>query len=41
MSGLLAGPENATAKSFYGIAERVAERAKRISDSSEQILEIS
>jgi ATP-binding protein involved in chromosome partitioning len=37
----LAGPENATAKSFYGIAEKVAERARKIADSSEQILEIS
>jgi ATP-binding protein involved in chromosome partitioning len=37
----LAGPENATAKSFYEIAEKVATRAKKISDSSEQILEIS
>ena len=37
----LAGPENATAKSFYGIAEKVAARAKKISDSTEQILEIS
>jgi ATP-binding protein involved in chromosome partitioning len=37
----LAGPENATAKSFYGIAEKVAARAKKIADSSEQILEIS
>jgi ATP-binding protein involved in chromosome partitioning len=37
----LAGPENATAKSFYEIAEKVAARAKKISDSSEQILEIS
>jgi ATP-binding protein involved in chromosome partitioning len=37
----LAGPENATAKAFYGIAEKVAERARKIADSSEQILEIS
>ena len=37
----LAGPENETAKSFYGIAEKVAARAKKISDSTEQILEIS
>src|SRR3954470_20958042 len=37
----LAGPENATAKSFFEIAERVAARAKRIGESSEQILEIS
>jgi len=37
----LAGPENVTAKSFYGIAERVAERAKKIADSTEQIVEIS
>jgi len=37
----LAGPENATAKSFYDIAEKVAARAKKISDSTEQILEIS
>jgi ATP-binding protein involved in chromosome partitioning len=37
----LAGPENATAKSFFAIAERVAARAKKIADSSEQILEIS
>ena len=37
----LAGPENATAKSFFEIAERVAARAKKIADSSEQILEIS
>src|SRR5437868_4835634 len=37
----LAGPENAAAKSFYGIAERVAARAKDIAGSSEQILEIS
>jgi ATP-binding protein involved in chromosome partitioning len=37
----LAGPDNATAKSFYEIAEKVAARAKKISDSSEQILEIS
>jgi len=37
----LAGPENATAKSFYEIAEKVAARAKKISDSTEQILEIS
>ena len=37
----LAGPENATAKPFYGIAEKVAARAKKISDSSEEILEIS
>ena len=37
----LAGPENATAKSFFEIAEKVAVRAKKIADSSEQILEIS
>jgi len=37
----LAGPENATAKSFFEIAEKVAIRAKKIADSSEQILEIS
>jgi ATP-binding protein involved in chromosome partitioning len=37
----LAGPENATAKAFYAIAEKVAERARKIADSSEQILEIS
>jgi len=37
----LAGPDNATAKSFFDIAERVAARAKKIADSSEQILEIS
>jgi len=37
----LAGPENATAKSFYDVAEKVAARAKKISDSTEQILEIS
>ena len=37
----LAGPENATAKSFYDLAEKVAARAKKISDSTEQILEIS
>jgi ATP-binding protein involved in chromosome partitioning len=37
----LAGPENAAAKPFYDIAERVAARAKEIAGSSEQILEIS
>ncbi|HEX3570347.1 MAG TPA: Mrp/NBP35 family ATP-binding protein [Acidobacteriaceae bacterium] len=37
----LAGPENATAKSFYGIAEKVAERARKIAASTEQILEIT
>ena len=37
----LAGAENATAKSFYEIAEKTAARAKKISDSTESILEIS
>jgi ATP-binding protein involved in chromosome partitioning len=37
----LAGAENATAKAFYGIAEKVAERAKKIAAGTEQILEIS
>ena len=37
----LAGAENATAKAFYAIAEKVAERAKKIAEGTEQILEIS
>ena len=37
----LAGPEDAAAKSFFDIAEKVAAKAKKIADSSEQILEIS
>ena len=37
----LAGPEDAAAKSFFAIADKVVVKAKRIADSSEQILEIS
>jgi len=36
----LAGAENATAKAFYEIAEKVAARAKKIAAGSEEILEI-
>ena len=41
MPAALAGPEDAAAKSFYEIAEKVAAKAKKIADSSESILEIS
>lgn len=37
----LAGPEDAAAKAFFAIAEKVAAKAKKIADSSEPILEIS
>jgi hypothetical protein len=37
----LAGPENAVAKPFFEMARKVADRAKEIAGSSEEILEIS
>ena len=37
----LAGPESVVAKPFFEIARKVAERAKEIAGSSEEILEIS
>src|SRR5579871_150541 len=37
----LGGPENAKSKVFYEIATKVAERAKKIAEGTEQILEIS
>ena len=37
----LAGPESKLARSFYEIAEKVAEKAKEIAAKSEDVLEIS
>jgi len=37
----LAGPDSKLAKEFYAIAEKVADRSKKIAAASEDVLEIS